>query len=502
MSIRTKLSLAAALLLTGLAADARADFIVYDLGELGKSMSTAAGTMFDSSDLGSDTKITLPGKAIVQPGGKLSYTHPSGATVHFKLEDVKIIRAPTNKEEFNKKFTMAGKNPEALMKAGVWGLKKGQLEGLYKAVDKVLDIEPTHEAALKVRELKKTMRETLPENPETEKKFRALVKRPDMRFEKSKHFILMTDTPTKPHKGKVKSRALQRLDLLEKVYESFLLLFHAQDVQLDIPKERMMVVLFNTYDDFHEFANAIGPGLGSAAGFWEQIRNVSYFYDWGTNPTFKALEKTMKDLREQMKDAQKARNPDIINYVKVIDMLMDVQQENSDITVVSHECTHQMAGNTGLFPRHVDTPRWIHEGLACYFENPSDGTWAGIGAVSGRRMKSYKDLSSYDRVHSNLNFIIRDEIFDLLVSNAGSEYAYGQAWALTHFMIETHLKEFVAYYRVLGDLPPDVKLNPDLLQALFSRVCETDIVALDGEWRQYMTKLKTEVEKLDEADGS
>jgi len=150
----------------------------------------------------------------------------------------------------------------------------------------------------------------------------------------------MTDTPTKPPKGDKKSRALQRLDLLEKVYESFLLLFHAQDVQLDIPKERMMVVLFDKYDDFHEFANAIGPGLGSAAGFWEHIRNVSYFYDWGTSPTFKVLEEVMKDLREQMKDAKKARNPEIINYVKVLDLLMDVQQENSDITVVSHECTH------------------------------------------------------------------------------------------------------------------------------------------------------------------
>ena len=502
MTIPTRRCLVAALFLTSLAADARADFIVYDLGALGKTMTKVAGTMFDSSELGDDTKITLPGKAIVQPGGKLSYTHPSGATVHFKLEDVKWIKAPTSKQEFNKKLTMAGKDPEALMKAGIWALKKGLLPELYMTVDKVLDIEPTHEAALKVRELKKTIRQTLPENSETEKKFRALVKRPDMRFEKSNHFILMTDTPTKLHKGKNKSRAAQRLDLLEKVYESFLLLFHAQDVQLDIPKERMMVVLFNKYEDFHEFANAIGPGLGSAAGFWEQIRNVSYFYDWGTSPTFKALEKVMKDLREQMKDARKARDADTINYVKVLDMLMDVQQENSDITVVSHECTHQMAGNTGLFPRHVDTPSWIHEGLACYFENPSDGTWAGIGAVSGRRMQSYKRLASRDRVHSNINFIIRDDVFKEGGYGGNSELAYGQAWALTHFLIETHLKEFVAYYRVLGDLPPDVKLSPELLQALFARVCETDIVQLDGEWRQYMNKLKTEIEKLDESDSS
>ena len=504
----------ATLLLTGLPADARADFVVYELGALGKAMSTLAGAQHNALDMGRDTKIMLHGRTQVQPGGKLSYTHPNGATVHFDLNDVKVIKAKSSKEEFNTLYNSAHKDPDGMMRAGVWALKKGLLEGgLYKAVDEVLKIEPTHEAAIKVRDLKKKMKEPLVvDEVAEEKKFRALVNRPAMRFERSAHFILMTDTPKVPprdkdkDKIKKKNRAQQRLELLEKVYESFLLLFHAQSVDLDVPKERMMVVLFNTYEDFSEFANSISPGLRSAAGFWEQIRNVSYFYDWGTDDIFKMLKSLMKELQEQMQDAKKARNPDFINYVKVLQLLMDVEQENSDITVVSHECTHQMAGNTGLFPRHVDTPRWIHEGLASYFENPSDGTWAGIGAVSGRRLKSYKDLSTRDRVHSNINFIIRDEIFDLAGSGASVDFAYGQAWALTHFMIETHLKEFVDYYKVLGDLPPDVKLNPDLLQALFKRVWEIDnktpldIVQLDGEWRQYMNKLKTEAQKVEEAN--
>src|SRR5258708_15031769 len=120
------------------------------------------------------------------------------------------------------------------------------------------------EEAVKVRELRKTMKEPLPDDPDEEKRFKSLVKRAGMRFERSEHFILMTDTPTKAAKGK-KTRAKQRLDLLEKVYESFMLLFHAQDVQLDIPKERLMVVLFHKYDDFHEFSQAISPILASAA---------------------------------------------------------------------------------------------------------------------------------------------------------------------------------------------------------------------------------------------
>ncbi len=514
MAIRTPLFVFTVLFI-GLPAAARADFIEYDLGALGKVMASIAGASNKSVDLTveesadgavlgiQNTKIVLPGKAVVQAGGFLSYTHPNGTTVHFRLEEVKHIKAPTAKEEFNKMMGRAGRDPEAIMKAGIWALKKGQLNELYKSVDKVLEIDPKHEAALKVRELRKTMKEPLPTDSDTqaaeEKLFKSLVKRAGMRFERSNHFILMTDTPTKASgKGK-KTRAQQRLDLLEKVYESFLLLFHAQDVQLDIPKERMMVVLFHKHDDFHEFSQAISPSLASAAGFWEPIRNVSYFYDAGSDPIFTLLEKLMKDVREDAKDAKRwGNNPEAIRYAKVLELIMDVERENTDITVVSHECTHQMAGNTGLFPRHVDTPSWCHEGLAAYFENPRDGTWAGIGAVSGRRIQSYRELSKADRVHSNITFIIRDEIFDKARTGRGVEFAYGQAWALTHFMIENHLKEFVDYYRILGDLPPDVKLNPEVLESVFHRVFGSDLVFLDSEWRQYMNKLKTDIEKLEE----
>ena len=45
-------------------------------------------------------------------------------------------------------------------------------------------------------------------------------------------------------------------------------------------------------------------------------------------------------------------------------MLVAISRENADIEVVSHEATHQMAGNTGLMPRNVITPTWVAEGIA------------------------------------------------------------------------------------------------------------------------------------------
>lgn len=505
--------LATALMLTGLSAGARADYIEYDLGTLGKAVSELAGAQFAGIETAATsggqvgillktTKITLPGTVKVHggPNPLAGYTHPTGKTVYFPLDDVKIIRAPTTQQQFHKILNQAGRDPESVMKAAVWALKKGLLPDFYKSVEKVIELDPTHESALKVRELKKQMKEPLPDNPDAEKRFKALVKRSNMKVEMSNHYMLMHDTPSKPPKGKTKTRAQQRLDLLEKVYESFMLLFHAQDVQLDIPKERMMVVLFQNYDDFKEYSVALDPSLASAAGFWDPVTNVAYFYDFGTDDLMQMLEKTVKTLREESKDAKKAKNnPDIIRYVQVIDLLLDVQRENSDINVVSHECTHQMAGNTGLFPRHIHTPKWVHEGLASYFEVPSDGVWAGIGAVSGRRVLAYRNLADADKnkLVSNISFVVTDQLF-----RADTESGYAFGWALTHFMIENHLKEFVAFYRILGEVPSNVILSPDLLLKLFRHVYGPNLAALDAEWKIYMKSLKTDLEKLEESEAA
>src|SRR5262245_721400 len=495
-----------------LTADARADFLIYYLGG-GSSQESGMGPgsygpgqpQRQRTRNENDLKIILQGDIRVNPGGTVSYRHPSikQLEVHFganmlKGGQIEYKKARTTKDEYRSVLGQAGKDPDALMKAGVWALKKNLHNDFYIAVDRVLDIDPDNKAALKVKELKKQIDEPLSENPATERELRAIVPRKSMRIEKSKHFILLTDTDPKPEKGRKKNRANERLDLLERVYESFLLLFHAQAVPLDIPRERLKVVLFNEYNDFREYADSLSPALASASGFWEHIRNVSYFFDHGTTDTFKMLEKIQDELHKIQADAKKARDPDTINKVKIIDLLIAQERENADITVVSHEATHQMAGNTGLLPRHVMIPRWVHEGLATYFEAPGDATWAGIGAVNEQRLMYYRALEK-DRVHSNVDFIVADQIFDLAGGiKSNLLHGYAQAWALTHFLLKNHIQKFVNFYRMLGEMPPDVALNPNLLQELFSRDFGSNHKSLDNEWRSYMRGLKTDIERLEE----
>ena len=381
-------------------------------------------------------------------------------------------------------------------------MKKRLLKEFYTGVKKTLEINPRHEASLNVERLKEQMDKPLPDSAALEAELKKLIKNNKMKIARSPHFILLHDTPEKKIEGRKRNRSEERLALLEQVYESFLLLFHAQDVELDIPRERMKVVLFNDHKDYLDFATGLSPTLASASGFWDPAMNVSFFYDHGSDEQFAAMERLQKELQKMADAAKRARTgKEGIRFVNTLGLLLDVAQENADIEVVSHEATHQMAGNTGLFPRHVMIPSWAHEGLATYFESPGDATWSGIGAVNEQRLEWYRMLES-DREHSNIDFIVGDQIFDFALTHGGKLHGYGQAWAITHFLLENHLKEFIAYYRMLGELPPDIALSPELLTQIFDKAFGTDRKSLDAEWRSYMRTLKTDLQRLESEDDS
>src|SRR5262245_3385591 len=318
-----------------------------------------------------------------------------------------------------------------------------------------------------------------------------------MKIKQSKQLLLLFDTTETPTRGKL-ARADERLQLLETVYECFLLRFYAYGVPLEVPQERMKVVLFNEHQEYKLFAERLNPGLSSASGFWDGATNTSVFYDHGTNASFKTLKQASDDLQAQKVEAIRTRAPNTANVVRTADtiaLLVDIEREDSDIEVVSHETTHQMAGNTGLLPRHVRIPTWVHEGLATYFETPDGATWGGIGAVNEERLRTYRALER-DREHSNIGFIVGDQIFDYAASLGATLHGYGQAWALTHFLMEKHFEKFLTFYRRLGELPPDTFLSQEIVNQIFDESIGIDRGALDQQWRAYMNTLKTDVELI------
>ena len=445
---------------------------------------------------GGKYRVILQGSAGINPGGTATFTHPKFGKIHFAVEDVEIRKVPTLPQQFTRVLGRAGNDAEKCMEAAQWALRHGLLPQFYTAIDKTLAANPNHPRAALVKKLKAEMDADLGDASKQVEEMRKLVGRRDMKIKQSKHFVLMHDTPDKPVRGK-NTRADERIQLLETVYECFLLRFYAYGLELEIPKERLKVVLFNDYNDYRQFSLRLSPSLASASGFWSPGNNTAVFFDHGTNEEFKLLAQLNKELQQRKADAQRDRGrgaADIVRLADTLSLLTEIAREDSDIEVVSHETTHQMAGNTGLLPRHVRVPSWVHEGLATYFETPNGASWGGIGAVNDSRLKLYRVLAP-DKEHSNIDFIVGDQIFDYAGNTYTTLHGYSQAWALTHFLMEKHFDKFIAFYRRLGEMPPDLILGQIALTELFDEAFTgIDRRSLDAEWHAYMEGLKTDIE--------
>ena len=360
-------------------------------------------------------------------------------------------------------------------------------------------MDPVHPAVIRLLEARRRIRIKLTDETEAEQRLRNIVDRPKMKIETSEHYVLLHDTSANKVGKRQQSRAETRLELLERVYESYFMKFALDGVVLDPPKERMMIVLFGEESDFLRYSTQLEPELASAAGFWSPGDNVGVFYDQGSNELIKDLEKTNSELKtEKQRALGTAASRDVAHLSNTFNLLVKILKEEMDIEVVSHEATHQLAGNTGLLPRGKVALRWAHEGLASYFETSTDAAWGGIGAINDRRLQSYRRILKDPRRNS-IEFLVSDTLFDSAGTNRDAVDAYGQAWALTHYLMENKFEKLAEYYRRTSEIDTNREGIPraELLQIFVGVFGDLD--RLDRDWRLYMSSLKTDMDRLVEA---
>ncbi len=442
--------------------------------------------------------IMLQGRVIYNAGGTVTLRHPLGS-LFFSTEDVVNRYEVPPIENLIKNRMVRSKTADEAMQFARQALKRGFMTLFDEGVDKALKLDSQHRGALNVKQLQRQFEVDLGPWTEQERELRKAVRLQHMEIATSAHFILLHDTPKIPQKvsdqaRRHRPRSEERLALLEKVYESFLLMFYSQGVELEIPKERLKVVLFNQEYNFKQFATSLSSDLGSALGFYDPRSNISFFFDHGSSERLKGLRELSAKLQSGIPEARREKDKDYIRVAELITMLAEIDRENADIEVVTHEATHQMAGNTGLFPRHILVPSWVHEGLATYFEAPDDATWSGMGAVNEERLEWYRALGSPRE--SSLQFLVGDKIFKNARTHGAVLHGYGQAWALTHFLMEKHFKEFMAFYDRVGQMPPDFPLTPEILNTIFDQVFTIERRELLDQWKKYMRSLKTDTEVI------
>ncbi len=445
---------------------------------------------------GTKLEAILEGKTKVMAGRLLEYTHPTFGSMALSLDDAVVVKAPTRQDEFKKLALKASKSKDIqdYLEAANQALKRGLIKEFYECCSAAYRIDPGHATVKRLVEARRLVKKPLGDHAAVENALRASTGISKLKVEVSPHYVLLHDTSDS--KLGRKTRAKARIELLEKVYESYFMKFALEGVVLNPPKEHMMVLLFGEERTFQRYATLFDPELQTAAGFWSPKDNIGVFYDQGTTKPMKLLASIADEMQKsKVKMRGTAVSQDMAHLANSFDLLVKVAREESDIEVVSHEATHQLAGNTGVLPRGKIGARWAHEGLASYFETPAGAGWGGIGAVNQTRLADYRVVAR-DPNRSRLELIVSDQLFYTARDLGEAVEAYGQAWALTYFLMETRFEKLLEYYRMCSEFEDEAP--PTKRVQVFSEVFG-DLRSLEGEFKGFMETLKSDVDRIRDA---
>ncbi|MEX1040697.1 MAG: DUF1570 domain-containing protein [Pirellulaceae bacterium] len=445
--------------------------------------------------------VPLEGKATVNPGATVTFRHSSLGNLYMDAKNVSIHKLPHSREVAQKKIAAAeaAEDIDACFAAAKFCLRVGQLDHFYKAAASAWRIDPDHPMVKRLVAMKAKVDRPAPIDAAQETYLRNFVNnRADMRVMRSKHYIMLHDTDATPHPRTKRTRAEERLRLLEIVYESFMMKFCINGVDLEVPEQPLMVVLFGDHQNYLRFVTLLSPELSSTAGFYLLKEKIVFFFDQGTTDDFKELAQISQILKRNRDEAIRTRRPgakDVIRLSNTVELLVELERTNEDVSTVSHEASHQLANTTGLFTFGKYTPLWAAEGIGTYFETPKSAAWGGIGAVNEQRLDWYRVLGRFPAI-SNIPVIVSDRVFSRAEDGFDQMHAYAQAWALTHFLMEHHFEELMAYYQEVQLL--DVKsgnvTEQDLVN-VFYKCFAGDPDNLERRWKQYMQTLRTDIEQ-------
>jgi len=190
--------------------------------------------------------------------------------------------------------------------------------------------------------------------------------------------------------------------------------FKARGFDVELPKDRLILVTFNDDRSFGKFFNlpslmqAGARGVGAQpAGAYDRSTNLLNVFDWRNAPMYS-------------------------------------RPANRNAQTLAHEGTHQLTFNTGLLDRAAAPPICVVEGLGTYGEprkviGPSD-----LGRINVPRLDDLAKLRRMVDWIPLTELLVNDALFrEGLVARL--MLAYAQSWVLIHYLLNS--KEWVNKFR-------------------------------------------------------
>ena len=215
------------------------------------------------------------------------------------------------------------------------------------------------------------------------------------------------------------------------------------------PKFPMVALVFESDDDFNEYATKATGGRGLSAG------NIAGFYSNTTN-----------DLVLRLRECHTFETP-------------------------LHEAIHQQVHNRGVLQRMAPTPVWFNEGIATGFEGNAQRINIGPTKIAKRYARIARNSGRVDWD----TIVSEDSAFrgDILAGEA-----YGNAWGLHWLLVTQHKVQYMNYVKQLAQIPPLAEVSPARRKEMMEDSFGVTASELQTEFRQALeTGLKRQRVNLD-----
>ena len=241
-----------------------------------------------------------------------------------------------------------------------------------------------------------------------------------------------------------------------------------KDFELSPPKFPLVAILFATPEEYARYVQReLGEDPGQMVAYYNIASNRVAMYDLTRQWVAGEPVKTERRISEVLS------NPLAIPMVATI----------------IHEGTHQLMFNLGMQTRLADSPLWINEGLAIYFETPNlrnSKGWRSPGLVNHDRLNQFA-ASIPGRAPDSLQQLIRSDT--RFHDPETALIAYGEAWAFNHFLLHRKSKQYIAYLELMSKKEPLVEDTEEQRLADFEQFFGDDYAKLDAELLGYLRRL-------------
>jgi hypothetical protein len=245
----------------------------------------------------------------------------------------------------------------------------------------------------------------------------------------------------------------------------------SNDLKLQKPRFPLVAIVFRDKASYLAYAERdVGDSAKAMIGYYNMKTNRMVTYDLtgvvGTVPPGKQVQ-----------------------YQELIDSLRQRPEFERTLSTIVHEAAHQLSFNTGLQTRLADSPLWMSEGMAMFFESPDNASAKGgqrIGNVNYFNLNLFRQSMSTRPADSLTTLITDDARFR---DAATATKAYPESWALTYFLFKTKKKQTSAYLTELAEFAPLGEVTARERLELFKKHFGDDLARLDQEFISYMRRL-------------